>query len=103
MDLLTTLMLLAFFLLTTLWNFKGSHTPTKIYSGPKRVDNYYPVSNVKILSKVIEQVESGQFQGLWNKIDYLDLFQSSFRPGNGTEMALVTLVDMCQETDRECV
>lgn len=30
---------------------------------------------------------------------WIDLFHSGFRPGYGTEMAVVTMVGMCQEMD----
>uniref|UniRef100_A0A803TPZ2 Reverse transcriptase domain-containing protein n=1 Tax=Anolis carolinensis TaxID=28377 RepID=A0A803TPZ2_ANOCA len=36
---------------------------------------------------------ASQLQGFFEETDYLDPAQSSFRPGHGTEMALVSLVD----------
>ncbi|KAF7240874.1 putative RNA-directed DNA polymerase from transposon BS [Varanus komodoensis] len=50
---------------------------------------------------VLEWVVAGQLQALLDEIDYLDPFQSGFRPGYGTESALVALYDgLCREKDR---
>lgn len=59
------------------------------------LDNFLPVSNLLILSKVIKQMITSHLQIL-EKIDYPDPIQSDFRPGSGTETFLGTLVgDLC--------
>ncbi|KAF7239530.1 putative RNA-directed DNA polymerase from transposon BS [Varanus komodoensis] len=63
--------------------------------------NYRPVANIPFLGKVLERVVVGQLQALLDETDYLDPFQSGFRPGYGTESALVALYDdLCREKDR---
>ncbi|KAF7246048.1 Ribosyldihydronicotinamide dehydrogenase [quinone] [Varanus komodoensis] len=63
--------------------------------------NYRPVANIPFLGKVLERVVAGQLQALLDETDYLDPFQSGFRPGYSTESALVTLYDdLCREKDR---
>ncbi|KAF7246492.1 PDZ domain-containing RING finger protein 4, partial [Varanus komodoensis] len=66
--------------------------------------NYRPVTNIPFLGKVLERVVAGQLQALLDETDYLDPFQSGFRPGYGTESALVALYDdLCREKDRGSV
>ncbi|KAF7238474.1 HORMA domain-containing protein 2 [Varanus komodoensis] len=60
---------------------------------PEMAANYRPVANIPFLGKVLEWVVAGQFQALLDETDYLDPFQSGFRPGYGTESALVALYD----------
>ncbi|KAF7253150.1 hypothetical protein EYD10_01179 [Varanus komodoensis] len=68
---------------------------------PEMATNYRPVANIPFLGKVLERVVAGQLQACLNETDYLDPFQSGFRPGYGTESALVTLYDdLCRERDR---
>ncbi|KAF7251034.1 putative RNA-directed DNA polymerase from transposon BS [Varanus komodoensis] len=68
---------------------------------PEMATNYRPVANIPFLGKVLERVVGGQLQALLDETDYLDPFQSSFRPGYSTESALVTLYDdLCREKDR---
>ncbi|KAF7246401.1 Matrix metalloproteinase-16 [Varanus komodoensis] len=63
--------------------------------------NYRPVANIQFLGKVLERVVAGQLQALLDETDYLDPFQSGFRPGYSTESALVALYDdLCREKDR---
>ena len=58
----------------------------------------------KMLGKVLERVVAGQFQALLDETDFLDPFQSGFRPGFGTETAVVALYDdFCRERDRGSV
>ncbi|KAF7250622.1 hypothetical protein EYD10_03728 [Varanus komodoensis] len=67
---------------------------------PEMATNYRPVANIPFLGKVLERVV-GQLQALLDETDYLDPFQSGFRPGYGTESALVALYDdLCREKDR---
>ncbi|KAF7243102.1 RNA-directed DNA polymerase from mobile element jockey [Varanus komodoensis] len=48
---------------------------------PEIAANYRPVANIPFLGKVLEWVVVGQLQAFLDKTDYLDPFQSSFRPG----------------------
>ncbi|KAF7245360.1 RNA-directed DNA polymerase from mobile element jockey [Varanus komodoensis] len=68
---------------------------------PEMAANYRPVANIPFLGKVLERVVAGQLQAFLDETDYLDPFQSGFRPGYGTESALVALYDdLCREKDR---
>ncbi|KAF7254400.1 hypothetical protein EYD10_00419 [Varanus komodoensis] len=68
---------------------------------PEMAANYRPVANIPFLGKVLERVVAGQLQALLDETDYLDPFQSGFRPRYGTESALVTRYnDLCREKDR---
>ncbi|KAF7238386.1 RNA-directed DNA polymerase from mobile element jockey [Varanus komodoensis] len=70
----------------------------------QEVINVSLVANIQFLGKVLEQVVAGQLQALLDETDYLDPFQSGFRPRYGTESALVTLYDdLCREKDRGSV
>ncbi|KAF7247735.1 hypothetical protein EYD10_06187 [Varanus komodoensis] len=67
---------------------------------PEMAANYRLVANIPFLGKVLERVVVGQLQALLDETD-LDPFQSGFRPGYGTESALVALYDdLCRERDR---
>ncbi|KAF7243701.1 Pleckstrin-likey domain-containing family M member 3 [Varanus komodoensis] len=68
---------------------------------PEVAANFRPVANIPFLRKVLEWVVAGQLQALLDETDYLDPFQSGFRPGYGTESALVALYnDLCMERNR---
>ncbi|KAF7248501.1 RNA-directed DNA polymerase from mobile element jockey, partial [Varanus komodoensis] len=68
---------------------------------PEMAANYRLVANIPFLGKVLEWVVAGQLQALLDENDYLDPFQSGFRPRYGTESALVTLYDdLCRERDK---
>ncbi|KAF7239088.1 Sodium-dependent phosphate transporter 2 [Varanus komodoensis] len=68
---------------------------------PEMATNYRPVANIPFLGKLLERVVAGQLQALLDETDYLDPFQSGFRPGYSTESALVALYDdLCREKDR---
>ncbi|KAF7251687.1 putative RNA-directed DNA polymerase from transposon BS [Varanus komodoensis] len=75
-----------------------------LLSGPELLDEFQllrPDDVDKVLGQVLERVVVGQLQALLDKIDYLDPFQSGFRPGYGTESALVALYnDLCREKDK---
>ena len=45
---------------------------------PSVLDNYWPVSNIPFLGKVLESVVFSQLQGFMEEADYLDPFQSGF-------------------------
>lgn len=65
--------------------------------------NYHLVANIHFVGKVLQRVVTGQLQGYLEETGYLDSFQSTFRPGFGTEMTLATLMDdLYQERSREC-
>ncbi|KAF7239150.1 Mitogen-activated protein kinase kinase kinase 14 [Varanus komodoensis] len=71
---------------------------------PEVAANYRLVANILFLGKVLEQVVAGQLQAFLDETDYLDPFQSSFKPGYGTKSALVALYnDLCRERDGECI
>uniref|UniRef100_A0A803TBP9 Reverse transcriptase domain-containing protein n=1 Tax=Anolis carolinensis TaxID=28377 RepID=A0A803TBP9_ANOCA len=68
------------------------------------LDNYRPISNLPFLGKFVERVVATQLQAFFVETDFLDLAQSGFRPGHGTETTLVALVDdLCRELDRGSV
>ncbi|KAF7251817.1 putative RNA-directed DNA polymerase from transposon BS [Varanus komodoensis] len=73
-------------------------------SGPKLLEEFQllrPDDVDKVLGRVLERVVAGQLQALLDETDYLDPFQSGFRPGYSTESALVALYDdLCREKDR---
>ena len=71
---------------------------------PENLNNYRPVGNVPFLGKVLEKMIEGQLQMFLDEYNYLDPFQSGFRPDFGMETALVALYDdLCREKDRESV
>lgn len=52
----------------------------------------WPASDLPFLAEVLEWVVVSQLQGSLEETGLADSFQSSFRPGFGTEIALVALV-----------
>ncbi|KAF7234862.1 50S ribosomal protein L1 [Varanus komodoensis] len=48
---------------------------------PEVAANYRPVANIPFLGKVLEWVVVGKLQAFLDETDYLDPFQSGFRPG----------------------
>ncbi|KAF7251068.1 E3 ubiquitin-protein ligase TTC3, partial [Varanus komodoensis] len=66
----------------------------------KKSDSQHNVCQ-QMQTKVLELVVAGQLQALLDGTDYVDPFQFGFRPGYGTESALVALYDdLCRERDR---
>uniref|UniRef100_A0A2D4LQ82 Reverse transcriptase domain-containing protein n=1 Tax=Micrurus spixii TaxID=129469 RepID=A0A2D4LQ82_9SAUR len=60
---------------------------------PADLNNFHPVSNLPFVGKVVERVVALQLRRSLDEADYLDPFQSGFRPRYSTEMALVALTD----------
>ncbi|KAF7238948.1 N-terminal EF-hand calcium-binding protein 3 [Varanus komodoensis] len=61
----------------------------KVSLDPEMATNYRPVANIPFLGKVLERVVAGQLQALLDETDYLDPFQSGFRPGYGEAVAVL--------------
>ncbi|KAF7253873.1 putative RNA-directed DNA polymerase from transposon BS [Varanus komodoensis] len=72
---------------------------------PEVAVNYRPVANISFLGKVLERVVAGQLQAFLDETDYLDPFQSGFRPssqdGHGSSKQVVAgqLQAFLDETD----
>lgn len=63
------------------------------------MENYWPVSNLPVLEKIVEKVVGRYLQRLLEEIDYL--FQFGFAPRYDIEKILVMLVDhLCWKWDR---
>lgn len=60
---------------------------------PTSLASFCPVSNLPFLGTVVEKVVTWQLQWILDKVDYLDPFQSGFRPSYGTEKAMIVLLD----------
>ena len=63
----------------------------KLSLNPTLPDNYQPISSVPFLGKGVEHVVASHFLGFRNELDYLDLFQSIFKPGYEMEMTLLMI------------
>lgn len=61
-------------------------------TGLSMLNKFHPISHL-LLGKVIEKVVALQLWRILEETDYLDPFQSCFRPRNRPETALVTLMD----------
>ena len=68
-------------------------------------DLYYrSIATIPLLSKLVERVVTDLLQAFLEEMDSLDLFQSEFRPWNGTEVAMITLEDyLLRQTNRRSV
>lgn len=60
---------------------------------PIILDNFYPVSEILFLGKVVGKMVSLQLQRILEEMNSLVPFQFSFRPIFGKEIALVTVMD----------
>lgn len=65
----------------------------KPFLDPSILDNFCLVFHLSFLGKMVEKVVALQLQRSLKEMDYLDTFQSGFRPGHGTKAALVSLLD----------
>ena len=65
------------------------------------IGNYRPVANISFISKVVERVVADQLQVYLDETNALDPFQLGFSPHDGTETALVALLDdLLREANR---
>lgn len=68
------------------------------------IDNYWPVSNLPFLDKVIKLVVTSQLQRVLEEADYLDSFPSGFRSSYGVETSFGRLSQPTTGTGwRECI
>lgn len=57
------------------------------------LDSFHPISNFRFLRKVVAKVVTQQLQRTLDEVDYLESFQSGFRPEYGTQIASIVLLD----------
>lgn len=66
-------------------------------------DNFYLVSSLPFLGMVIEKMVMEQVQRIKDEMDYVELYQSGFKPGYDIETTLAALLDYLRhEQDRSC-
>lgn len=58
---------------------------------PRDLNSYRSVPNLLCWGKMLGRAATSQLQRFLDAADYLDQFQSSFRPGFGIESALIPL------------
>ena len=70
----------------------------KSYLDPDVLTNYRPISQLPILSKIMERVVSRQLINYLENNNQLDYFQSAYRKSFSTETALTHITDLIQNS-----